>query len=299
MYKQEEDRKLALALRGNYNFHINNIIYKAWRKVKGVKRSYWGGIGLYLVITLVIGLAVTVFFDVISYLMLPVDILKHSQYSLIKTPEAIQVSGKFALIQFIRSIIEFLIMIFVYFPMSAGIFLIGLRWIKYKEANAYYVFKFFRKKYFIALFTFWLILTIILVPLFIIMSLVFTLASFSQLSIFLKALCITIGILVLMGIIYLLVGFIFALPLIIDRGSLAWPALRNSIKAVSFKWFRIFSLMVLITVVVFLSILPLFIGLIWSLPWAYNVMAEAYDAIFGIVGHDPVSLIKESNTFPQ
>jgi hypothetical protein len=92
-----------------------------------------------------------------------------------------------------------------------------------------------------------------------------------------------IGILLLIipGI-YLAIGYSMSLPLIVDRNLSPWQALETSRKAVTKRWFQYFGLFFLVGLLVFLSAIPLGIGLIWTGPWAINVMGVVYRRTFGV-----------------
>ncbi len=92
--------------------------------------------------------------------------------------------------------------------------------------------------------------------------------------------------LILPGI-YLTVAYALAFPLLFDKKLKVWEALESSRKAVSHQWFKIAILLFLLGVINFIAMLPLGIGLLWSLPWSVLVYAETYRRIFGV---EPESL---------
>jgi hypothetical protein len=83
--------------------------------------------------------------------------------------------------------------------------------------------------------------------------------------------------------VYLAIGYCMTMPLIVDRNLTPWEALETSRKAVTKRWFQFFGLLFVVGILVFLSALPLGIGLIWSLPWAINVVGVVYRRVFGVV----------------
>lgn len=100
----------------------------------------------------------------------------------------------------------------------------------------------------------------------------------------LSSLLIYVGlILLIVPGIYLAVGYCMTMPLIVDRSLPPWKALETSRKAVTKRWFPFFGLLLAVGLVVFISALPLGIGLIWSLPWAINVVGVVYRRVFGVV----------------
>jgi uncharacterized membrane protein len=88
--------------------------------------------------------------------------------------------------------------------------------------------------------------------------------------------------LILPGI-YLSISYCMVMPLIADRDMSAWRAMETSRRTVSKRWFDFFGLLFLMGLVIFASMLPLGLGLIWSLPWAINVIGVVYRRVFGVV----------------
>ncbi len=87
--------------------------------------------------------------------------------------------------------------------------------------------------------------------------------------------------LVLPGI-YLSIAYMFAMLLVIDHGMGVWEALETSRKAVTAHWFKVFGVMLVMGLVIFVSMLPLGIGLIWTIPMCYVLMGLLYQRIFGL-----------------
>lgn len=91
--------------------------------------------------------------------------------------------------------------------------------------------------------------------------------------------------LVLPGI-YLSVAYVFALPLIADKGMDAWEAMEFSRKAVTKNWFKVFALMLFLILFFGLGALALGIGLIWAIPLMFvTLYGLLYPLIFdGVEG---------------
>ncbi|MDH5324680.1 MAG: DUF975 family protein [Gammaproteobacteria bacterium] len=87
--------------------------------------------------------------------------------------------------------------------------------------------------------------------------------------------------LVLPGI-YLMVAYYLAVPLVVEKGLSPWQALEASRKAVSKCWFRFVGLGLLVWIIVVISVIPLFIGLIWTVPLMLIAFGVVYRNIFGI-----------------
>jgi len=88
--------------------------------------------------------------------------------------------------------------------------------------------------------------------------------------------------LILPGI-YLAMAYVMTMPLIGDRNLSAWQAMETSRKAVTKRWFQFFGLFFVVGLGICVSILPLGIGLVWTVPWAVNVMGVVYRRTFGVV----------------
>ena len=99
----------------------------------------------------------------------------------------------------------------------------------------------------------------------------------------LQSILISIGflLLILPGI-YLSIGYLMAVPLIVDRGLSPWQAMETSRKAIHKVWWRTAGLFLLIGGIVFLSMIPLCIGLIWSWPMSIILVGVVYRYLFGI-----------------
>ncbi len=85
--------------------------------------------------------------------------------------------------------------------------------------------------------------------------------------------------------IYLSVAYVFALPLIADKGLDVWKAMELSRKAVTKNWFKVFGLMLLLALTFGLGALALGIGLIWAIPLIFvTLYGLLYPLIFDGVG---------------
>lgn len=146
-----------------------------------------------------------------------------------------------------------LIMLAVMTPLNTGLVILGIQRAGDVEISAFSIFEHYDKT----------------VPLF--------------LTVLLMSLLISVGImlLVLPGI-YLAIAYVFALPLVVDKGLSPWQALEASRKAVTHSWFKIFGIMILLLFFVWVSMLPLLLGLIWSLPFSFVAMGMIYRTLFGI-----------------
>ena len=81
---------------------------------------------------------------------------------------------------------------------------------------------------------------------------------------------------------YLALGYMLAIPLIVEKKLGAWQAMEASRRAITHHWFKAFFLMLLMGLIVAVSAIPLGLGLIWTYPMMVNVMGILYRDIFGV-----------------
>lgn len=91
------------------------------------------------------------------------------------------------------------------------------------------------------------------------------------------------ALLLLLPGIYLGIAYLLAMPLVVERGLSPWQALEASRKAITQHWFKVFGLVLLLSVIIGISALPLGIGLIWSLPLSVTAIGVLYRDIFGVL----------------
>ena len=108
-------------------------------------------------------------------------------------------------------------------------------------------------------------------------------------------LLIAIGffLLILPGI-YLSVAYFMAIPLVVEKNLGPWQALEASRKAITHHWFKLFGLYFVFGLIFLLSMIPLLIGMIWTIPISMLMMGIVYCTIFGYEGNisaqaDPVA----------
>ncbi len=92
-----------------------------------------------------------------------------------------------------------------------------------------------------------------------------------------KTIFIAIGFLlfIIPGI-YLVVSYLFAELLIVDKKMDAWEALEESRKRITKKWFSYFAFLVVLAVINFLGLIPLGLGLIVTMPLTMMAVVVAY-----------------------
>jgi len=83
--------------------------------------------------------------------------------------------------------------------------------------------------------------------------------------------------------IYLSIAYLLAIPLVAERGLSPWQALETSRKAIHQHWFKVLGLCLTLSLIILLSIVPLGIGLIWTMPLLTLSFGVLYRIIFGVL----------------
>jgi uncharacterized membrane protein len=81
--------------------------------------------------------------------------------------------------------------------------------------------------------------------------------------------------------IYLTVSWMFAVPLVIDRGMGFWEAMELSRKVVAKHWFLMFALQLLCGLLAACGVIACCIGILVSLPFGTATLMYAYEDIYG------------------
>src|ERR1700687_519177 len=95
------------------------------------------------------------------------------------------------------------------------------------------------------------------------------------------ALCILPGI-------YLVVGYVFALPLVIDKRMEFWPAVEVSRRVVHRHWWSIFALVIVSGLIACAGLLVCIVGALVTVPVASASLMYAYEDLFGPDAARPV-----------
>lgn len=138
-------------------------------------------------------------------------------------------------------------------PMVMGLLMIGIRRSVDAPISATMVFKQFSK----------------MIPLFITMLLMYIMVFIGFL------------LLVIPGI-YLMVAYYMAMPLVVEKGMGPWQALETSRKAITHRWFSVFGLFIILMIIITISMIPLGIGLIWTMPMMLIAYGILYRNMFGV-----------------
>ncbi|MBI3187471.1 MAG: hypothetical protein HYZ31_06380, partial [Gammaproteobacteria bacterium] len=149
-------------------------------------------------------------------------------------------------------VIQQVILNLIVLPMAMGLFIIGLRRSVNAPITATSVFDYFGK-------AFSLLITMILFYIMVIIGLV---------------------LLIVPGI-YLMVAYFMAMPLVVEKGLSPWQALEASRKAVSKHWFGFLGFYIVMILIMLVSMLPLGIGLFWTMPMFLIAWGIMYRNMFG------------------
>jgi len=153
----------------------------------------------------------------------------------------------------ILSIIEQLVMNLVSMPVGVGIVILGIRRSADAPIQAGSIMGHYASM--------WrLFLTLILVYIMILIGLLF---------------------LIIPGI-YLMIAYYMAMPLVVEKGLSPWDAMEISRKTVSRRWFTMFFFGIVISLLIVVSAIPAFIGLIWTVPMSLIAYGIIYRNMFGI-----------------
>ncbi len=83
--------------------------------------------------------------------------------------------------------------------------------------------------------------------------------------------------------VYLLIAWIFTLPLVIDKRLEFWPAMRLSRKAVSKHWWKMLGFLLVLVLFNVAGVLMFCVGIFLTLPISIAALMYAYEDIFGAV----------------
>lgn len=155
----------------------------------------------------------------------------------------------------IQMIVSQLLINVVVLPLGAGFMMIGLKRVVGAPVSATEVFGYYHK----------------------------TLPLFGTLLLMYVMIAIGFCLLVLPGI-YLSIAYYMAMPLVIEKNLSPWQALEASRKAITHHWFRIFGLGIVLMLIFMLSMLPLGIGMIWTMPMLMIAYGIIYRNMFGYEG---------------
>ncbi|VXC92516.1 conserved membrane hypothetical protein [Pseudomonas sp. 8Z] len=238
------DPRLALA-RG-YDFEIGELLASAWRKTSGTKGLIWGGFLVAMGALIAAQIVVYIAAMIFGFGFIGLSAMGGSA------------GGGMAIAGFIGMfgaiILSSVVIVALMYPFLAGINMIGIRQAAGQPLHFAEIFSHFGRT----------------LPL-LVAGILMVIAT-------------NIGymLLIVPGI-YLQVALILTIALIVERRLSAWQAILVSCKAINQHWFKVFFLLLAMGILLFVSALPLGIGLIWTVPMFIVMLGELYQRIFGVL----------------
>ena len=272
------------------NYQFCSALKEAWEKVHGVKKATWGAAALF---TLLCAGGISIFSWIVmvsGHLLIPhfIEIIQ-GRYELLLVNVTLNGSIGIAIIALCYYITVICFEMLVLLPMRFGALLISLRRSVDKRVSSLFIFKFFHWHY-ISRFIWLEVLLMLLVVIPGILSiLAFSIHCLYPASLAVKIIGATLGTLFGTLTLYLIVAYVFSGQIIIDRDVTAWQSLQISRKAINKRWFSVFFTLIWLGIVMFISTALFLIGLIWTIPYIFNVVAILYRDMIGIAGKDPVT----------
>lgn len=264
---------------------------EAWRKVNGVKKPFWGAlVSIFLILTagnIVIGIIL----GILGYVNHEPNMLQFMRLDLVSLLQSHTLSMGVMLIALGAHLASDLFQMCILFPMMIGMHLITLKRVADKEVRASYIYKFIAWKYIwrFAILLLWISLMagipFGLGVLALMLPTLLHITLWSQLVV-----CNVGGLILVLLALYLIVGYSLVGFIVVDRNISAWQAMELSRKTVNKRWFFMLGTLIWLVIAQVIGALVLVIGLVWAMPYAYNVLGVLYRDMIGIDGKDPVSL---------
>ncbi|GLK91791.1 hypothetical protein [Pseudomonas turukhanskensis] len=237
---------LEEALSRRYDFGISDLLGEAWTRTKGTKGIIIGGFVVFYA-------ALFAVMNVLGILLTIFGVAGIAGMGLLGGADDGSLAlGAMAAFFFGSMLVGFLATAMVY-PFLAGINMVGIRAAAGQPVRFGEVFAHFGR-------TVPVIITALLMTLLVVVGYM---------------------LFVVPGI-YLSVAYILAIPLVVERGLSPWQALEASRKAINQHWFKVFGLFLLLGVLMSLSMIPLGIGLLWTIPLMVVSLGVLYRTIFGV-----------------
>lgn len=90
----------------------------------------------------------------------------------------------------------------------------------------------------------------------------------------------------LIGVIYLSISYVFAIPLIVSHKLSFWPAMEASRKIVDPQWGNMFGFLFVLGLINLVGALPCGLGLLFTAPLSSCAIAAAYERMVGLPSSD-------------
>lgn len=237
-----------------YNFEIADVFSEAWSKVSGFKATLWGAFGCYILIAIILGGSIYAIGGVLGGTANP-------------TSNAV------------TTVLRLMAQIIVY-PMYAGLLMLGIKRAANVPVRVNMVFHYYS--------SILRIIGVMLLSTFLIMlptflgGLIFGAMMTTEMSAMANIVVGLIASVFVLAGIYLVWAYFFAIQLTTEKRMGVWQSLMTSARGVRQHWWKIFLISILAFLIYIASIIPFFIGLIWSLPFINIVQGVMYRRIFGV-----------------
>lgn len=243
----------------NTSLSINEVFREAWQAVHGFKGTFWLAILIFAIITIIFGVIETLFSQDNTI----------TTNTLHTTPVNLLIVS--VLISIASNIINYLL--------SNGLFYISLRRTANLPIMARMIFITFQSPYILKILAVMLIKYLIVFAYTIILILCTTMIpDTGHWHIALISCYIVFSALLF----YIFVRLILTELIILDRKQSALSAISLSFRSTRGFFWSIFFIVILQILVLIISIIPLGIGLIWSLPLIYLIFPVIYKRLIGI-----------------
>lgn len=215
-----------------YKLPIEETLKTAWEKVSGSKSTFW----IALIITFAVLISMAGVLAAIAML----------------------IPGITPLFQFISQLIGYIF--------EMGLIYMGIKRSQNLPINFAMIFYPLNLDLLLKLVGLYLLqFLIFLVPIIVIVASLF----FYPISAGMLGLGILLTLIGSLGIIYLAIRMVLAMAFILDTNAGPWNAIKLSFRATHCNFWRLLFIIVLQSVIIAISVIPLGIGLIWTLPWAF------------------------------
>lgn len=272
------------------NYPFCSSLKEAWKKVHGVKKAIWGATALFILICAGGSSILSWILMTGEHLFMPHFVgITHRNFEILLVNMAFNDSFKFTGVALLYYVAVISFEIFILLPMRFGVLLIPIRRAIDKHVSPLFIFKFFHWHYIMKFIWLECLLMLIVGIPGTLAVLTYCLKSLYPMSMAIQITGIILCVLFSALTLYLAIAYLFAGQIIIDRDVTAWQAMKISRKTVTKRWFGVFFTLIWLGVTLFVSAALLMIGLIWTVPYVFNVVGVLYRDMVGIEGKDPAT----------
>jgi len=230
------------------NFRIGRLFDNSWDQVKGAKGSIWGAFIIYLIIQILLSL-------------------------LTSKPHDPTTTMYLSIISLIGSL--------VFFPLMPGLYYLGVRRSANLPLKVRMIFNPYNRFFHLLGTLFSSLISWIIVAsigggiIYLSRMIPMTIVSYIG---------IALGVIIVAFSIFLLVGFLlFAPMLVFEKKMGVFAAMGASLTGFTRHFLKLVICFFVLGILMDLSIIPIFIGLIWTIPLAVIVYGNIYRSIFGVM----------------